>query len=174
MMKATDLVIVGDIVNTHGLKGEVKILSDSDFKDERFGVGYKLFIINKEHEIIEEVTIQNYRTHKNFDLLTFENKLNINDVERYKGKFVAVAKDDIRPLGDMEGYYHTDIMECVVMYQNDEIGKVHKIVSLPTYDLWYIKRKGKKDILLPFTDEFVQHIDMQEHKIIVNLIEGMM
>jgi len=173
-MKQPDMIIVGDIVNTHGLKGEVKILSDSDFKTERFVKGNKFYILNKQKEIIEQVILEHYRTHKNFDLLTFLHKPTIQDVEHYKGLYLAIKKENARLLEEDEGYYHAEILACDIYNQHDEfIGNVYKIANTPAYDLWYIKRKQQKDLILPFTDNFVLDINVEDKKIVVNLIEGM-
>lgn len=173
-MKQPEMIIVGDIVNTHGLRGELKILSDSDFKSERFVINNKFYILDKKKQILETVILTNYRTHKNFDLLTFANKPSIQDVEQYKGLYLAIKRDTARDLADDEGYYHSEIIACDIYNQNDVyLGKVYKIADTPAYDLWYIKRDGKKDLIVPFTENFVTEIDIEHKKIIVNLLEGM-
>jgi len=173
-LKKQAFIIVGDIVNTHGLQGEVRVLSDSDFKAERFVKGQVFYILDRSGRVIDSVQLANYRTHKNFDLLTFANKHSINDVEAYKGQALAINKTDARVLEENEGYYYAEIMACNVYNESDElIGQVHKIDPTPAYDLWYIKRIGKKDIIIPFTENFVKSIDIEAHKIIVHLIEGM-
>jgi len=173
-MKNSKYVIIGDIVNTHGTRGELRVLSDSDFKDERFVIGNKFMILNKEYEVVEEVILLAYRVHKNFDLVSFENFGNINLVEKYKGHYLALPKSVIRDLLVDEGYYFSEIQACTVIDNNAEIiGNVYKIVTMPTYDLWYIKRAGKKDLLLPFTDQFVKQIDIEKKQIIIELLSGM-
>ncbi|MGL5041650.1 MAG: ribosome maturation factor RimM [Culicoidibacterales bacterium] len=172
-MKKIKYVVVGDIVNTHGLKGEVRILSDSDFKKERFTIGNELFIRDKQKNIITSVTIAKYRVHKNFDLLTFVGMENIADVEKYKSFQLCISRDLIRDLTEGEGYYFDDITACDVFEGEQLIGKVYKIIPMQSYDLWYIKRPGKKDILLPFTGQFVKRIEIEQQKIYVELLEGM-
>jgi 16S rRNA processing protein RimM len=173
-MKKHAFIIVGDIVNTHGLQGEVRVLSDSDFKAERFVKGQSFYIIDTAGAVIDRVTLTKYRTHKNFDLLTFEGKPSINDVESYKGYALAIDKAEARPLDATEGYYYAEIMASNVYNEAGVfIGQVHKIDPTPAYDLWYIKRTGKKDIIIPFTEHFVKSIDTEADKIIVHLIEGM-
>ena len=75
-------IYIGEIVNTHGLKGEIRILSDFEYKKEAFKIGKKMYIGKNK----EEVTIQTYRTHKEFDMFTFEGLSEINDVIIYKGE----------------------------------------------------------------------------------------
>ena len=67
-------VYVGKIVSTHGIKGEIRILSDFDYKEKVFKVGNKLIIENQDY------TIKSYRKHKNYDMVTLNNYNNINDV----------------------------------------------------------------------------------------------
>ena len=87
-----DYVYIGKIVNTHGIKGEIRLLSDFKYKDRVFKKGFNIYIgkdkINK--------VINSYRYHKVFDMITLEGINNINDVLIYKGKNVFVKRDDIK------------------------------------------------------------------------------
>ena len=74
-------IYIGEIVNTHGLKGEVRLLSDFEYKKEAFLLGNKVYIGKNK----EEVTIKTYRVHKEYDMFTFENLNTIDDVIIYKG-----------------------------------------------------------------------------------------
>ena len=76
---------VGKIVNTHGIRGEVKVKRITDF-EERFSKGELLYIQTKEGHV--PVIVENHRMHKGFDLLKFEGLDNINDVEKYKGLYL--------------------------------------------------------------------------------------
>ena len=84
-------IIIGKIVNTHGIKGELRILSDFKYKDKIFKKGFPLYIgYTKEKEIINT-----YRPHKQFDMVTFNNYNNINEVLKYKGEYVFINKEDL-------------------------------------------------------------------------------
>ena len=172
-MSKKDYVHIGNIVNTHGLRGELRILSDSDFKSERFVVGKKLTILDQTETVLEEVEIAMYRTHKNFDLLTFKGYGNINQVEKFKGKILAMNRAELTDIAGEDTFYAHDIQQCDVIFEDVVIGKVYKIVATGAYDLWYIRRPGKKDLLLPFRDAFVKDINIAERKIYVELLDGM-
>ena len=81
-----DLVYVGKIVNTHGIKGELRILSDFEKKELVFKVNNNIIIDDEEH------TIRTYRKHKVFDMITIDDYDNINQVLCYVGKSVYVSR----------------------------------------------------------------------------------
>lgn len=76
-------VEVGQIVNTHGIKGEIKVKSNSDFTDVRFQPGQVLTVVHNNNDL--EYTVKSHRVHKGLHMLTFEGINNINDIEHLKG-----------------------------------------------------------------------------------------
>ena len=74
-------IYIGDVVNTHGLKGEVRLISDFEHKKKVFKKGFKLYIGRDKDELV----INTYRVHKEYDMLTFEGLTSIDDVIIYKG-----------------------------------------------------------------------------------------
>ncbi len=88
---------VGKIVNTQGLRGEVRVISTTDFAEERYKKGTELAIF-KDGEFLTFVTVASHRRHKNFDLLTFEGMNRIEDVEKYKGRIGLSLYTIICPL----------------------------------------------------------------------------
>ena len=86
---------VGRIVNTHGIRGELRILSTTDFEEERFAVGAKLAAFKKNDQKPTWVTIASARRHKNFILVTFEGMENINLVEPFKEGLLKVTMDQL-------------------------------------------------------------------------------
>ena len=85
-------IYVGKIVNTHALKGEIRIISDFEYKDRVFIVNNRLYVGEKKEELI----IETYRVHKQFDMIKFKGIDNINDVIKYKGNKVYIDKDNNR------------------------------------------------------------------------------
>ena len=112
-----ELIKIGKIVNTHGIKGELRILSKFPYKEKIFIKNMKLYIDKKDIE-----TINTYRKHKNFDMVTFTGYTNINEVLKYKGKNVYVNKEDITLR--KEEYLDEDIIGMTVIYNNIEKGIV--------------------------------------------------
>ena len=114
-------VLIGKIVNTHGLKGEVRIKSSFKYKDRVFKVGMKIYIgHNKE---CEEIT--SYRYHKIFDMITIKGYNDINQVLKYKGEYVFVNREDII-LNENE-YLDEDLLNLDLYMANNYLGKVEKV-----------------------------------------------
>lgn len=167
---------VGKIVNTHGIHGEVRVITISDFKDERYQIGNILYIFNRPgaSEGIP-VTIKSHREHKNFDLLSFEQHPSINDVEKYKGCTLMVKEEDRDNLDDGE-FYYSDIIGCEVLTEEGQkLGKIKEILSPGANDVWVIQRYERgKDILIPYIEDVVKDIDIEERKIKIHVIEGLL
>lgn len=161
---------VGKIVNTHGVKGEVKILTASDFAAERFKPGKVLMIPFKDERVT--LTIKSYRTHKNFHMIAFEGLNNINDVEKYKGLDVyqEIENEDI--ILEENEYFYSDIIGCTVFDGEREIGIVNDIFETGANDVWVVQ--GDKEYLIPYIEDVVKSIDIDNKKIIIEAIEGLL
>lgn len=164
---------VGKIVNTHGIRGEVRILASTDFPEERFKKGSELALF-KEDQHIQMVKIASHRTHKNFDLVTFDGMPSINDVEKFKDHFLKVDAATLTELEDHAYYYH-EILGCdVVSTDGEDIGKVTEILATGANDVWEVTPvKGKKHYI-PYIEQVVKSIDPQEKKIVIEVMEGLL
>ena len=173
-IKMLEYFHVGKIVNTHGLTGEVRVISITDFPDERYKKGNILYIFPEGSKEGVKVTIKTHRKHKNFDLLSFEQFKNIHDVEKYKGSILKVSKDQLKQLDEGEFYYH-ELIGCKVYNEKDVLlGEVKEILSPGANDVWVVKRKEKgKDILIPYIPLVVKSVDVKAKKILIEEIEGL-
>ncbi len=162
-----EFIKFGTLVNTHGLKGEVRIKSDSDFKDERFKKGNTFFIDKK-----IEVTVKSHRAHKNLDLLVFEGYNHINDIEKYKGLDLFIEKDKLEKLSDDE-YYFFELEGLSVYEDNKLLGSVKEIKESPANPLLILSMKDK-DVMIPFVGEFIINVDIENKRIDISTIEGML
>lgn len=165
---------VGKIVNTQGIRGELRVISTTDFPEERFCAGAELYIgCPKQNEKIK-VVVASHRLHKQFHLLKFEGYSNINEVEKYKGCELYVPEEMLFELGEGEYYYH-EIIGCGVFTEEGEyIGKVKEILTPGANDVWVVERQGKKDALIPYIEDVVKQVDVEEKKIIIHVLEGLM
>lgn len=156
---------IGKIVNTHGIKGELRILSKFPYKEKVFIKNMKVYIDKKNIEIINT-----YRKHKNFDMVTFEGYSNINEVLKYKGKNIYINKDDIT-LGQEE-YLDEDIIGMTVIYKDAENGKVSAIERYDKNTLLKIDTNNKY-YLIPYNYNLIDKVDISSGKIYIKNIDGL-
>lgn len=167
---------VGRIVNTHGIKGEVRVISTTDFEDIRFAPGSRLAIFKKDENKPTWVTIESTRRHKNFILLTFEGMYNINLVEPFKEGLLKVTKDQLdEDELDENEYYYFEIIGCEVFSEEGEmLGVVTEILETGANDVWEIKAPNGKKHYIPYIEDVVKEIDVKEKKIIIHVMEGLL
>lgn len=160
-----DKILIGQITGTFGIKGELKVFSESDFIDYRFRKGAKI-IINK-----EEHTITSTRYHKGNVLITIDELYDINQVLDKVGMKIYTLDKELPPLNEDE-YYIDGLVGLTIYNTLDEcLGKVCDVIEIPSgYLLEIIDCKNKK-FLVPFVDAFVKKIDNE--KIIIEEIEGL-
>ncbi|OTN86579.1 ribosome maturation factor RimM [Enterococcus sp. 7E2_DIV0204] len=168
----TEYLNVGKIVNTQGLKGEVRVISQTDFPELRYKKGTVLTLFQEKKAPIE-LTIQSHRKHKNFDIVTFENHSSINDVEKYRDGILKVSKEKLTDLPENEFYYHQIIGLTVVDEHDKELGKIKEILSPGANDVWVVQRPKKKDALIPYIESVVKSIDLENNVVHVEIPEGL-
>lgn len=166
---------VGKIVNTHGVKGEVRVVSQTDFPEERYAVGTELAVFEKDGKRpIKFVTIASSRPHKNFILLTFEGYGFFHEVEPLKGTELKIHEKHLEELGDDDFYFH-EIVGCTVFDENDqEIGKITEILQTGANDVWTIKGVNGKFHYIPVIADVVKEVDVDEKRIKIELMDGML
>jgi 16S rRNA processing protein RimM len=165
---------VGTIVNTHGIKGEARVISITDFADERYKKGNSLFLFMSVKDEPIELIVKSHRVHKNFDLLTFEGYEDVNQIEKFKGGLLKVPELQLGKLSKDEYYFHEIIGCLVVTDQGEEIGVVKEILTPGANDVWVIKGKGGKEQLIPYIKDVVKEIDVPTKKIVITPLEGLL
>jgi 16S rRNA processing protein RimM len=165
---------VGKIVNTHGIRGEIRVISRTDFAEERYKVGNTLYLFMDEKNEPVELKVASHRTHKNFELLTFDGYHNVNEVEKFKGGVLKVPEDQLAQLEENEFYFH-EIIGCEVFKVDGEsIGKVKEILTPGANDVWVIKGSKGKEILIPYIEQVVKQVDIQNKRILIEPMEGLL
>lgn len=166
---------VGKIVNTHGIKGEVRVISKTDFAEKRYKPGNHLFLFMDGSQEHLELIVKAHRVHKNFDLLTFEGYENVNEVEKLKNAIIKVPESQLGELDEGEFYFH-EIVGCLVFtVHGEEIGRITEILTPGANDVWVIKPKnGGRDILIPYIEQIVKKVDVKEKIILIQPMEGLL
>ena len=152
-----DYLCIGKIVNTHGIKGELRIISDFDKKDLVFKKDFVLYI--GEGHVKE--TISSYRKHKSFDMVTFVGYDNINQVLNYKGMKVYINRLDLNL--DKDDYLLSDLIGLNIKEDGEILGKVKEIVYNGSGTL--LKIDGTKIFYIPNNPEFIKKVNLEEKTI---------
>ena len=160
-----DFVCIGKLVNTHGIKGELRLLSKFPYKDKVFINNMKIYIDKKDIEVINT-----YRKHKNFDMITLKGYSNINEVLKYKGKYVYVDNNDI--VLDNNKYLDEDLIGLNVIYEDNDKGIITDIERYDKTVLFNIKGNDK-EYLIPYNDNLIDKIDINDKKIYIKDIKGL-
>ena len=160
-----DYIYVGKIVNTHGLKGEIRILSDFEYKDKVFIPGMTIYIGRKK----EQEKIVTYRHHKNFEMITMDGYNDIDQVLRYKGLYVYVKREDLSL--EKDEYLDSDYIDLDVIIDNNTVGKVIDIRDSGNNKFLVIKTE--KEVFVPLQKEFIKEVNLDKKYIVIVPIKGM-
>lgn len=153
------MLYIGTLVNTHGIKGEVKIISNFKYKEEVFKKDNTIYINDKKY------TINTYRKHQKYDLITLKGYDNINDVLDLKGNKIYINKEEYT----FSGILNEDLYGKKVYDKDKYIGTLKEIVDNKKQELLVIENNDKT-FLVPYVNEFVKEID---EDIKLDLIKGL-
>ncbi|MEG1995612.1 MAG: hypothetical protein RR255_04285 [Bacilli bacterium] len=141
-------ILVGKIVNTHALKGEVRLISKFEYKYKVFIVNKKLYVGDKK----EEFTIESYRKHKGFDMIKFKEINSINDALCIKSKNVYSLKDEFHDI-----ILDDDLKDLPCYYNNIMIGKVKEIINNNGYKVFNIDK-----YFIPYNNNFIEYLSKEK------------
>ena len=161
---------VGQIVNTFGIKGEVKVMPFTD-DITRFDDLEKVYVKTKKEEKLYK--IQNVRYHKNMVLIKFENIETPEQAELLRNAFLEIDREDAIPLE--EGTYYIADLIGMEVYSDDgnKLGIVEDIYNTGANDTYVVKNDLGKQILLPGIKEVIKEVNLDTEKITVHLIPGL-
>ena len=149
---------VGKIVNTHGLKGEVKVIANT--RDVNNFKRYGYVLINEEERKIEGVKFQKDRV-----ILKLEGINSIEDAEMYKGTEMFVLRENEPDLDEVEFYVRDLIGMHVFDTEGKDLGAIYDIIETKNNDVYWIKKP--KELLIPVLENIVEEVNMDEKKVII-------
>ena len=156
-----DLIYIGKLVNTHGIKGEVRIISDFKYKENVFKKDNCIYIDNNKY------TINSYRKHKEYDMVTLDTINSIDDALKLKGSNCYIDRNDYT----FDGFLNEDLIGLDVYDKDTYKGKVVEILKGVKYDILVID--GVKRHLIPNIDKFIKKLDLEKKKIEIEYILGL-
>lgn len=165
------LIRVGVITSTHGIRGEVKVYPTTDDVN-RFKKSTKIILDTGKEQIPLE--IEGVKFFKNMVILKFKGIDNINDIEKYKGKDLLVTREHAIKLEEGE-HFIFDLIGCHVITEDGQaLGEVTEVLKTGANDVYVVQSEDGKEILIPYIKECVLNIDTKQKKILIRVMPGLL
>lgn len=166
-----DLLKVGAITTTHGVRGEVKVYPTTDEPERFLDLDYVLLDTGRE---LRRLDIKNVRFFKNLVILKFDGIDNINDIEKYKGCSLWIPREDAQELGENE-YYIADLLGMkIVLEDGTEFGTLKNVMETGANDVYIVDSIEHGEVLLPAIRECILDVDLEENIMTVHLMKGLL
>ena len=167
-----DLLQVGVITSTHGIKGEVKVFPTTD-DPTRYSY-LKDVILDTGKEKID-LKVSGVKYFKQYVIVKFKGINDINDIEKYKGSTLWVTRENAVPLEENE-YFIADLIGLkVVTDEGEEFGELTDVMQTGANDVYVVEAyKDKQEVLLPVIDECVLDVDLEKGIVTVHIMEGLL
>jgi len=164
-------VYIGKIVSVRGLKGEVKVLSDTDFKEIRYEKSRPVFLYKD--STYHPFYVKKFQTVKGLDYVTFKDYEDINLIEPYVGTLMYSEDTVINPEGENE--FHIDTLLGLDIFQEGKkVGILENVRNYPQGDYLVVKKLDGKTALIPFQDRFIKEMRLEQKEIEIESIEGLL
>lgn len=166
----SEMFTVGKIVNTHGVKGEMKVMPTTD-DPSRFSKFKSVYV---ERKTMTSYEVENVRFHKGCVLLKLKGIDDMTAAELLKGSNIKIDRKDGVPLGKDE-YYISDLYGMKVYTEEERfLGELVDIIVTGSNDVYVLKKSDRpKDLLIPAIKQVVKVVDVENKKMTVHLLEGL-
>lgn len=165
-----DLLKVGVITTTHGVRGEVKVYPTTDEPERFLELDYVLLDIGRE---LRKLEIKNVKFFKNLVILKFKGVDNINDIEKYKGRDLWIPREEGQELEEDE-YYIADLLGMsVVLEDGQEFGTLKDVMETGANDVYIINSAEHGEVLLPAIKECILDVDLEKNVMTIHLMKGL-
>ena len=166
-----EMLRVGVISSTHGVRGEVKVYPTTD-DPERFLDLDEVILDAGRAQIV--LKIQNVKFFKNMVILKFKGYDNINDIEKYKGRDLLIRRDQAVDL-DEDEYFITDLVGLKVVPEDGTVlGVLKEVMPTGANDVYIVSRKDGKELLLPAIKECIRNVDLEQGVMNIHLMDGLL
>ena len=161
---------VGVITSTHGVRGEVKVFPTTD-DAKRFKTLKKVILDGREPL---ELSIEQVKFFKNMVILKFKGYDNINDVETWRQRDLLITRDQAVELKEDE-YFITDLIGLTVVNEEEAVlGRVKDVLETGANDVYVVELTGGKELLLPAIKDCILNVDLEGGRMKVQVLDGLM
>lgn len=166
-----DLLQVGVITQTHGIKGEVKVFPTTDDVNRFKKLKHVILDTGKENI---ELEVEGVKFFKQYAILKFKGIDNINDIEKYKGKNLLVTRENAVKLKKNEYFIADMIGMKIVTEEENEFGILKDVLQTGANDVYIIETTDNKEVLLPAIKQCILNIDIENQVMKVHIMEGLL
>ncbi|MBV9120007.1 MAG: ribosome maturation factor RimM [Chloroflexi bacterium] len=169
MPDAPDWLVVGKVIAAFGTKGELRVMPQTDFPEQRFQPG---MVLHAERFDLP-LTIESVRWHKGQPLLTFREIPDRDTAEELRGRYLRVPGDALASLDEGEYYLFQIVGLLVCDEQGHEFGKIREVLQTGANDV-YVVPLEPGELLVPATKEVVLDVNLAEGKMLIRPLPGML
>ncbi|HIX52271.1 MAG TPA: ribosome maturation factor RimM [Candidatus Lachnoclostridium stercoripullorum] len=166
-----DMLRVGVISSTHGVRGEVKVFPTTD-DPARFEELETVLLDTGKEKL--ELEIAGVKFFKNMVILKFKGYDSINDVERYRGKDLWITREQAVPLGEDENFVADLIGLAVVTDGGETLGTMKDVMFTGANDVYVVERENGKELLLPAIKDCILDVDLENGVMTVHVLDGLL
>lgn len=171
-----EMFTVGVIAGTHGLRGEVKVLSRTDFPELRFVKGARLWLVPSEEVVtgMREVVVRTAQLHNRVYIVAFEGLHSIEDVKNWRGSLLRVKREDLPPLPVGE-YFIRDLIGCRVYTEDGKaFGELVDVLTPGANDVYVVRTLEQGSVLIPAIAQCILAVDIAAKRVDVHLLPGLL
>lgn len=161
---------IGVITTTHGIKGEVKVFPTTDDINRFDNLKNVYLDTGKDYIPLE---IEGVKYFKQLVILKFKGFDSINDIEKYRGKDILIPRDQAIPLKEDEYFIYDLIGSEVYTDDGNKLGILTEVLTSSANDVYVVKTEENKEVLLPSIKECILDVDINNKKIKVHLMDGL-
>lgn len=160
---------IGQISNTHGLKGEMKVRPFTEKNEDYAKLENILVDFNG---TLKEYTVESVRYQKDVVLMKLKGVDDIEEAEKLKGHYIKIPRDSAKKINEDE-YFIADLLGCEVYQDETLLGVLDDVFTAGGSDVYVVKRKGKQDLLLPAIFSVIKKVDVVNQKVFVEVPRGL-
>ncbi len=161
-----EILELGKVVNTHGIRGEIKVQPWCD-DPEIFDELEYIYIGDKRYDILKS------RLHKNCEIIALDGVNNINEAELLRNKVVTIEREILGELPEGT-YYIADLEGLEVKTVDGQVlGTIDEVIKTGSNDVYVLNNPGKKPILIPVIEQVVKEVNIDDGFVLVELMEGL-
>ncbi len=175
-MQATQLLLVGRLARAHGLRGECKVIPESDDPSRLLALGQVW--VGASPDAAAPVTVSSARLQTTrrgtLALVRLNGAQCVEEASAFRGQNVYARMQDLPPLAPREHFLHDLIGMTVTLTDGAHVGRVRDVWEMPANNMYVVTRQGRADALIPAVPAFVQSVDTERRTIAIRPIDGLL